>query len=68
MRNKSSVSSMNLVEENGMRGVKGQKSYDKSVLVDWFLFFCYNRKMKFNEKNRKKAFCNENYWIPFRLL
>ena len=48
------MSSVNLVEENGMRGVKGQKSHYKFVLVEWFLFFCYNRKIEVHRKNRKR--------------
>jgi hypothetical protein len=42
------------MEENGMHGVKWQKSYDKVVLFEWFLFFCYNRKKKIIEKTVKR--------------
>jgi hypothetical protein len=37
-----------------MHGVKWQKSYDKVVLFEWFLFFCYNRKKKIIEKTVKR--------------
>ena len=65
-RSKSSMLSMNPVEENGMRGVIRQKSYDKFMLVEFFLFLLSQHKDEVRRKNRKKASCHENYWIPFR--